>query len=197
MAKKRADCPSRNQVLSKCQKLVLVLGDQLNADSAAFDDFDLEKDCVWMAEVREESTHVWTHKARIVMFLAAMRHFRDDLRKRKYSLHYSQLDETGSQGNFAQELATAVQKLSPERLVLVEPGSWRVRENFVRTAKELGIALDIRPDRHFLTTPDEFAAPRERSQTASTGILLSSVAPQVRGPVGRSRSGGRQVEFRF
>ena len=32
-----------------------------------------------MAEVREESTHVWSHKARIALFLSAMRHFRDDM----------------------------------------------------------------------------------------------------------------------
>lgn len=30
--------------------LVLVLGDQLNADSAAFDGFDRSCDAVWMAE---------------------------------------------------------------------------------------------------------------------------------------------------
>ena len=68
---------------SECRNLVIVLGDQLNADSAAFDGFECERDGVWMAEVAEESTHVWTHKARIVMFLAAMRHFRDALRKKR------------------------------------------------------------------------------------------------------------------
>ena len=59
--------------------LVLILGDQLDADSAAFDGFDASQDAVWMAEVAEESTHVWSHQARIVLFLSAMRHFRDAL----------------------------------------------------------------------------------------------------------------------
>ena len=63
---------------------MIVLGDQLNADSAAFDGFDREQDVVWLAEVAEESTHVWTHKARIVLFLSGMRHFRDSLKRRKY-----------------------------------------------------------------------------------------------------------------
>ena len=58
------------------RRLVLVLGDQLDPTSAAFDGFDRTSDSVWMAEVAEESTHVWTHKARIAVFLSAMRHFR-------------------------------------------------------------------------------------------------------------------------
>ena len=42
--------------------LVIVLGDQLDDDSAAFDGFDAEQDAVWMAEVTEDCTNVWSHK---------------------------------------------------------------------------------------------------------------------------------------
>ena len=56
-----------------------VLGDQLDLDAAAFDGFDPALDAVWMAEVAGEATHVWSHRARIALFLAAMRHFRDAL----------------------------------------------------------------------------------------------------------------------
>ena len=59
--------------------LVIVLGDQLDRASAAFDGFDRDRDRAWMAEVDEESTHVWTHQARIAVFLSGMRHFRDRL----------------------------------------------------------------------------------------------------------------------
>ena len=45
--------------------LVLVLGDQLNLDAAAFDDFDPAMDAVWMAEVGHEATQVWSTKPRI------------------------------------------------------------------------------------------------------------------------------------
>ena len=140
-----------------CRNLVIVLGDQLNADSAAFDDFDSSRDMVWMAEVEAESTHAWSHKARIVMFLASMRHFREALVKRNIRVHYRQLDDGGNAGTFAAELATSVNRLHPERLVLVEPGAWRVRDDFVNTAKELNIELQLRPDRHFLCTREEFA----------------------------------------
>ena len=76
--------------------LVIVLGDQLDNDSAGFDGFDAEQDAVWMAEVAEECTHVWSHKARIAVFLSAMRHFRDALRQRGVTVHYRQLDEAGN-----------------------------------------------------------------------------------------------------
>ena len=62
--------------------LVVVLGDQLNADSAAFDGFDPLRDAVWMAEVGHEATQVWSTKPRIAVFLSAMRHARDALRAR-------------------------------------------------------------------------------------------------------------------
>ena len=148
---------TKNKRKTGCRNLVIVLGDQLNADSAAFDEFDRRQDAVWMAEVAEESTHVWTHKSRIVMFLASMRHFRDALVKRKLNMHYRQLDDRGNKGTLAAELEATVKKLKPRRLVLVEPGEWRVRESLLDTAQRLGSELELRPDRHFLSTPQEFA----------------------------------------
>jgi deoxyribodipyrimidine photolyase-related protein len=55
--------------------LILVLGDQLDLEAAAFDGFDVKQDAVWMAEAYEETTHVWSSKQRITLFLSAMRHF--------------------------------------------------------------------------------------------------------------------------
>jgi deoxyribodipyrimidine photolyase-related protein len=55
--------------------LILVLGDQLDLEAAAFDGFNATQDAVWMAKAHEESTHVWSSKQRIALFLSAMRHF--------------------------------------------------------------------------------------------------------------------------
>ena len=73
--------------------LILVLGDQPDSRSAAFDGFDPSADVVWMAEVGEEATYVWSHKARIAIFLAAMRHFRDALRDKGAAVDYHVLDD--------------------------------------------------------------------------------------------------------
>jgi deoxyribodipyrimidine photolyase-related protein len=63
---------TRSQSNSKSvRNLIVVLGDQLDEASSAFDGFDPAQDAVWMAEVAQESTHVWTHKARIAVFLSA------------------------------------------------------------------------------------------------------------------------------
>jgi len=138
------------------RNLIIILGDQLNADSAAFDGFDPKQDAVWMAEVVAESKHVWSHKARMALFLSAMRHFRAALERRRITVHYRQLDDRGNRGDFGSELKAAVRKHRPERLILVEPGEWRVRDVFQRAAMEIGIELELREDRHFLCNHEEF-----------------------------------------
>ncbi len=52
------------------RNLVLVLGDQLDLQSPAFAGFDAAQDLVLMAELPEESEHVWSHKARTALFLS-------------------------------------------------------------------------------------------------------------------------------
>ena len=85
--------------------LVIVLGDQLDRGSAAFDGFDRGRDRVWMAEVVGESTHVWTHKARIAVFLSGMRHFRDRLRGDGVDVDYTAM---GTQATASRSLQTAM-----------------------------------------------------------------------------------------
>src|SRR5690242_13355110 len=111
--------------------LVLVLGDQLNRDSATFDGFDAARDRVWMSETPHETTHVWCHKLRIVFFLAAMRHFRDALRADGIPVDYAELatkpeDDRGT--TFADRLALTIERERAERLIVAEPGDWRVCE---------------------------------------------------------------------
>ena len=139
------------------RELVVVLGDQLNPDSAAFDDFDRSQDAVLMAEVAGEATHVWSHQARIALFLSAMRHFRAALQKRGIEVHYRQLDDRGNQGDIASELRAAVRKHRPRKIVVVEPGEWRLKADLETTAEELDIDCDLRSDRHFLCSHEEFA----------------------------------------
>jgi deoxyribodipyrimidine photolyase-related protein len=138
------------------RNLVLVLGDQLNADASAFDGFDATIDAVWMAEVSRESEHVPATKPRIAIFLAAMRHFRDALRARGVTVHYAELGDAGNTQALAGELARCVKKVKPERLIVTEPGEHRVWTEMESAAEASGLPLDIRKDRHFLCSLDEF-----------------------------------------
>ena len=147
--------------MPRARHLVLILGDQLDADSAALSGFDPKRDAVWMAEVAGESTHVWSHKARIAVFLSAMRHYRDTLRTNGFTVRYTELDDPKNAGTLAAELTRAVRELKPDRLIVVEPGEHRVLVSVRETATALGVPLDVRTDTHFLSTLDEFNAHAE------------------------------------
>ncbi len=138
------------------RNLVLVLGDQLNADASALDGFDARRDALWMAEVAEESEQVWSGKPRIAVFLSAMRHYRDARRAEGQTVHYVELDEPANTGSLAGELERAARSLKPERLVVTEPGEWRVWRVLEDAAQRLGLPLEIRGDRHFYASIADF-----------------------------------------
>ncbi len=144
--------------VAELRSLIVVLGDQLDLDAAAFDGFDAGADAVWMAEVAEESTHVWSSKPRTAMFLAAMRHFALALQARGRRLHYTRLDAPDNAGSLAAQLQADITRLKPARLVMTAPGDWRVLEAIKAVAATSGLPLDIHEDRHFFSSIVEFAA---------------------------------------
>ncbi len=146
---------------AKVRHLVIVLGDQLDAQSSALQDFDATQDVVWMAEVAEESTHVGSAKQRIAVFLSAMRHFAQELRARGFPLHYIRMDDPDNRGTLALELERAIDPLQPAALVLTAPGDWRVLQSLRAMAKQHSLPLDLRDDSHFFSTVREFAAHAE------------------------------------
>ena len=87
-----------------------------------------------MAEVNEESTHVWSAKQRIVVFLSAMRHFAAGLVQRDTPLVYTRLDDAGNQGTLALELEAAITQWQPAALVLTAPGEWRLLQSLRNVA---------------------------------------------------------------
>ncbi|MBK6862427.1 MAG: cryptochrome/photolyase family protein [Ideonella sp.] len=176
--------------MAELRHLIVVLGDQLDLDASAFDGFDADLDAVWMAEVAEESTHAWSSKPRTVMFLAAMRHFALALRGAGRPLHYCRLDAPGNLGSLDRQLQADVLRLQPVRLIMTEPGDWRVMRMIESVAQAQGLPLDIREDRHFFSSVREFAAHAKerkslrmeyfyRAQRQRHGVLM-----QERDPVG-------------
>ncbi len=140
------------------RNLIIVLGDQLDEHSSAFDGFDATQDAIWMAEVAEESTHVWSAKQRTALFLSAMRHFAQQLRAKDWQVHYSQLGDAKNQDSLAAQLQTDIASLQPTSLVMTTPGDWRVLQALRAAALAAGKELDIRDDRHFYSTIRDFAA---------------------------------------
>ena len=147
----------QQRAAGSARNLVLVLGDQLDHRSAAFDDFDPRTDHVWMAEVAGESENVWSTQVRTALFLTAMRHFRARLDEAGYRVHYTAMDDADNRQSLAGELERAVERLRPQRLIVVRPGEWRVLDALSAAARSLALELEVREDRHFLSTPEEFS----------------------------------------
>jgi deoxyribodipyrimidine photolyase-related protein len=107
-----------------------------------------------MMEVREEATYIPQHKRRLALFFACMRHFRDEQRAAGRTVHYVELDDTANTGDFAGEVTRHVARFSPERIVVLEPGDFRVKERLRAALPQ----IEFREDRHFLCSRAEFAA---------------------------------------
>ena len=133
-----------------------MLGDQLDEHSNALADVDPATDIVLMAEVPEESNHVWSSKARIAFFFAAMRHFAAILEKRKLDVDYRRIGTHGFDSLVA-VLADAVRQYRPQSIVVVEPGDWRVQQALLAFAMSADLKLEIREDTHFLCSRRAFA----------------------------------------
>ncbi|MCA1779742.1 MAG: cryptochrome/photolyase family protein [Xanthomonadaceae bacterium] len=144
--------------MTRVRNLIVVFGDQLDPGAAAFDGFDVDRDAVWMAEVAHESTHVWSSKQRIAVFLAAMRHFGEALRERGIRVEYTRLDDRKQSEHLSQRLTTDLKSLRPDQVIVTRPGEWRVLRGLEQVCEKATVALELREDRHFFTTPEDFAA---------------------------------------
>ena len=136
--------------------LRLILADQLSDSIATLEDIDSATDVVMLCEVMEEATYVWHHKKKIAFLFAAMRHFAQTLRERGWNVRYVTLDDPANTGSFDGEAARAVVETAATRLILTEPGEYRVQEKFKSWQVTLGIPVEIRRDRRFLSTIHQF-----------------------------------------
>lgn len=141
-----------------------------------------------MCEVAQETTYVRHHRKKIVLVLSAMRHFADELRAGGFAVRYVELNEVDNTGSFTGELERAVETLQPHRVIVTEPGEWRVMQAAMRWQSEIGVPIDIRKDSRFLCSHEEFAiwanGRREltmeffyREMRRKTGLLMEGDAP--------------------
>ena len=134
------------------KKLILILGDQLDLKVAALRDFDIKTDQVIMIESMQEAQYVWTHKAKIALFLSAMRHFAKNLEDLHYPITYIK----SSPLTLVEALKEKIVQEQIKHLICTEPGEWRLKQQIEELAKELSIRLEMREDDHFYCTHQEF-----------------------------------------
>ncbi len=168
--------------------LRLVLGDQCARSLSALEDLDPARDVVLMMEVRQEGTYVPHHAQKIALILSAMRHFARALAARGVRVDYVRLDDAGNTHSFGGEVARAVARHRPARIVLTQPGEWRVLEMARRWEDEHAIPVEIREDARFLNPLPEFfrwAGGRKqlrmeffyREMRRATGLLMEEGEP--------------------
>ena len=138
--------------------LRVVLGDQLSDGVAALADLDPVRDVVLLAEVMSECTYVRHHKKKIALVLSAMRHFGARLGAQGIAVDYIRLDDPANTQTLAGEVARAVTRRLPARIVATEPGEWRVLQDMRSWRKATGIPVEIRADDRFICSTADFAA---------------------------------------
>lgn len=136
----------------KTKRIILVLGDQLDLQNAALRNFDRDTDEVLMIESEHESSYVWSHKAKIALFLSAMRHFAQSLISHKFPLIYIKESELTIQEALKNQL---IEK-GATHLVCVEPGEWRLKAEIEKLAQEFNIQFLMHDDVHFYCSNAEF-----------------------------------------
>ena len=163
--------------------LIPILGDQLSHDLSALDGADRKDSIILMMEVAQETTYVQHHKAKIALILAAMRHHADDLRAAGWRVDYVALDDPENSGTFTGEVARAIERHDPDRIVVTEPGEWRVLNDMHTWADRFTQPVEIREDARFICDHAGFEAWAEgrkqlrmeffyRDMRRKTGLLL-------------------------
>ena len=137
-------------------RLFLILGDQLHPEPhPLLVDFDPAHDRILMVEAASESTHVWSHKARIALFLSAMRHRAAEFRAAGLPLNYLALGEH-RYTSLGAALSATLQEGDWHSVIMLEAGDWRVQEELSEACTAARRPLLIRPDPHFLCSLDDF-----------------------------------------
>lgn len=169
--------------------LIPVLGDQLSLGISSLAGADPSHTIVLMMEVADETEYVRHHKTKLVYILSAMRHHAEALAAAGWTVDYVRLDDPENSGSFTGEIARAISRHRPDRIVVTEAGEWRVAAMLDAWQTLFGLPVEIRPDSRFLCSHAEFdawAAGRGelmmewfyREMRKRTGLLMRGGKPE-------------------
>jgi deoxyribodipyrimidine photolyase-related protein len=130
--------------------LCLILGDQLSESISSLQGLDKANDLILICEVQEEATYVRHHKKKIAFLFSAMRHFAEELILQGFTVRYVKLDDPDNTGNLEGEVKRALSEINASRIIVTEPGEYRLLQVFKSWPDKFNLAVDIRPDTRFL-----------------------------------------------
>lgn len=134
---------------------LLVLGNQLFDPQLLS---SLEIDCVFMREDYELCTYFKFHQLKVYFFLAAMRHYADELRKHGLRVTYQEIDgtTTSAEEKYEDHLLRWLKKQKINKLVFYEVEDKFFEKRLLKALSKMEIATEILPSPMFLTTHTQF-----------------------------------------
>ncbi|MCH2038053.1 MAG: cryptochrome/photolyase family protein, partial [Rickettsiales bacterium] len=130
--------------------LRLILGDQLSQSISSLKGYNADTDIILMCEVWDEATYVKHHKKKIAFLFSAMRHFAEALKNKGFNVEYTTLDHPENTGSFSGEIKRMLATYQVDRIIVTQPGEYRVLAELQGLEDELSIAIEIRDDDRFL-----------------------------------------------
>ena len=134
---------------------ILLLGDQLSWGHPALQQADPETTVVILAEVREEAIYVRHNRHKIALLFSAMRHFAEALEESGYQVAYYPYEESLPSLLVACELAK--EQCRYERLLICEPGEYRLLEQMQGWSNILGVPVELLEDTRFFSARQDFS----------------------------------------
>ncbi len=149
--------------LQNQSELIVILGDQL---------FPLEYLAkhapapaqIFMAESWDLCTSVKHHKQKILLFLAAMRHYRDDLQKAGYNVCYHELSGPNDKTSFLHKLSTYSAQKNFKKMRLFRVADAFFSRQIMDYSAQHEIDMEIWESPGFLTPPETFGTYLKKSR---------------------------------
>jgi deoxyribodipyrimidine photolyase-related protein len=139
--------------------VIFVLPDQCSTELAPFDDADPSAEAVCMAEIDPATADGnEAHRQRLAVIFAAMRHFRDRLREKGFSVHYQRVGAENAATSQAEFLTEKISELQPKTVTVSEPSGRELLADLQDAAAESRAELDVREDPTFLCAMEDFRA---------------------------------------
>ncbi len=131
---------------------VWIQGSQLGENSALAAS-DPARDRVLFVESLPQVAHGNTHRHKVALVLAAMRHRAGELRAEGWTVDEVRLE---SGVDFATAVAEHARRHHSTAIRVMQPMGWRAQEGLEAIAAAAGVPLDCTADVHFLCSRDDF-----------------------------------------
>jgi deoxyribodipyrimidine photolyase-related protein len=122
------------------------MGNQLNARIGLLSRLEASSTVVLMIESLERSRAHPYHKQKLALVLSAMRHFRLELERAGFTVHYLQTD------SFEDGIRAHLRAYPGASITVVQPADHGVAENLARVVSSHGGSLTVAPDESWLST---------------------------------------------